>query len=225
MLLITSVLVSQQVKADEVNYAIGGSAGSLGLGLSASSTTPFHIFPGDKIQLRAVISGFEGDDEMDVSIAGIDYEATDYSKSSLQGGVDWYPIQSSGWMNKLFISGGVIYQNDQASYSAENDKPYTIGSTNVAPGDLDSFTADVERNDITPYISLGWGNKIDSTSGFSFQAEIGVALSSNDPAVELQIKGLNHNVTAADLEEEKKNIQDDLGGVVGFASASITYHF
>ncbi|MDE8603602.1 hypothetical protein M3I01_011935 [Marinomonas sp. RSW2] len=224
-LFISSVVLSQQAFAYEPSHSGGISIGTMGLGISASNTTQLHLIRGDSIQWRAAVSGFDADDEFSVSIAGTDYDATDYSRYSIQGGIDWYPIQSSGWGNDVFLSGGLIYQNYSANYSANNKKAYTVGSTTVNPGDLDSFTADVKRSEIVPYVSLGWGNKIEKTPGFDFSAEVGVIFSSDDPKVKLKAQGSNNNVTASDLTKEKQNIQDDLGGASAFANITVAYHF
>ncbi len=224
-LIVSSVIFSQQAFAYEPSLSAGVTAGTLGFGISLSGSTQLHLFQGDKVQWRTAMTGFEYEDEFSSNIAGITYDASDFSESSLQIGFDWYPIQSSGWINDIFLSGGLLYQDYSASYSADNSKAYTVGSTTVNPGDLDSFTVDADRTEIAPYISLGWGNKIEKMQGFDIQVEVGLTLLSSETSIDLSAQGSNNNLTASDLTKEKQNIKDELDGVNTFASITLAYHF
>jgi len=225
-------LAGQAVNAGEsssknaAQYSGGITIGSLGLGLSLSSKTDWSLTAGDQIQWRILASGieadFEGDNEVD--IAGIDYDDGDFSLFSLQGGFDWYPV-NNGWADEVFISTGLMYVDGEFNGTADNSKTYFVGSTQVTPGDISSLKTDIESTSIMPYLSLGWGNKITPEGGFDFQAEIGVALPTNDPDVTLTAVDPGNFLNASALATEKKEIEDEIDGVLGFATATVSYHF
>ena len=213
-------------KKDPAQYAGGITIGSLGLGLSLSSKTDWSLTSGDQIQWRILASGIGAnfDGENDVDMAGIDYDDGDFSLLSLQGGIDWYPV-STGWADEVFLSTGLIYVDAEFNGTADSSKTYFVGNIQVTPGDITSLKTNAENTSVMPYLSLGWGNKITAEGGFDFQAEIGVALTTNDPDVTLTAVDPANFLNASALAAEKKEIEDELDGVMGFATATISYHF
>ena len=210
----------------EPKYSAGITLGSLGLGATVSRKTDWNLIANDQIQWRVLVTGLDGDFDSgdDVDIAGIDYQDGDISIYSLQAGVDWYPI-SSGWADEIYLSTGLMYQDGEFSGYANTDKSFNVGNTQVNPGDINSLKTEIDNSQVLPYLSVGWGNKITHERGFDFQAEIGVAMSTKDANVSLIAEDPANHLSAADLATEKKSIEDEVNGVIGFATITVSYHF
>jgi hypothetical protein len=227
-------LVGQTVTAGEqdtmiknaAQYSGGISIGLFGLGLSLSSKTDWSLAAGDQIQWRILASGIEGDFEGDddVDFSGIDYNDGDFSMFSLQAGIDWYPV-NAGWADEVFLSTGLMYTDLKFNGTADNSKTYFVGNTLVTPGDISSLKTETENTSVMPYVSLGWGNKITPEGGFNFHAEIGAAIPTHDSDVTLTVVDPGNFLNSSALAKEKKEIEDEIDGVMGFATATISYHF
>ncbi|WCN13661.1 hypothetical protein GV054_11945 [Marinomonas mediterranea] len=218
-----TIAADLSVNENSPSYSVGLGVSNFGLGLSAAHKTDWHIKSGDQIQIRAIASTIEGDTGgYDTDIAGINYDKIDYDSHAFQLGLDWYPSQS-GWTEKIFFSGGALYLDLDSTIYADKGKSYTVGTTQINPSDLTSFQANITREKVTPYVSLGWGNKIQGAPGFDFQAELGVAFIGKAD-VNVSSSG-NKSISAAELEAERKQIIDDTEGPAPFANFTVAYHF
>ncbi len=234
VLALTGLLsVGGHVQAQETNsphsagkMAVAVSAGSLGLGITATTATDFHFRQGDRVQWRAMISGMSlGFEDSSVEISDIEYEDTDYSIKALQLGLDWYPFTSQGWTDEIFFSGGVMYVDSDFSAKADMDKRFIVGNTTVNKGDIESFEQETESSGVLPYVSLGWGNRINGETGFDFMVELGVAYQLSDPDVKLIVVDPNGHLSQADLDKEQEEIKDDADGLQAFGTLTVAYHF
>ena len=210
----------------EPKYSAGLTIGSLGLGATVSGKTNWSLIDNDQIQWRLLASGLDGDFDNadDVDIAGIDYKDGDIAIYSFQAGVDWYPV-ASGWADEIYLSTGLIYQDGDFSGYANTAKSFYVGNTLVNPGDITSLKTEIDNSQVLPYLSVGWGNKLTHERGFDFQAEVGIAMSTKDANVSLTAIDPTNHLSEADLAKEKKAIEDDIDGAVGFATLIVSYHF
>lgn len=218
-----AMAAENQSKSQEPGYSTGLTLGTLGAGIAFSSTTGWHLTDGDQIQWRAMVSGINGD-HGDVEIADIDYVNSDTSIYSLQLGLDWYPVKS-GWAKEIFVSGGAIYENGDFKGTAKTGRTYQLGSTVVNPGDITSLKTEIDNSQLMPYLSFGWGNKIQQASGFDFQAELGFIASTDDANVKIFADDATGILSSADIAAEAKDIRDELDGVSAFATIMVSYHF
>lgn len=204
---------------DKSSHSIGASISSFGPGL-------FYTYRlQDNLQIRSTLHGIS-DSEIDTDFNSTSYEG-EIDSSSIGIILDWYPMShSGGWKSKLFVSTGLMAVDTKYDGYAESELGgnLTIGETTVDAHSLNELHLTVENDEITPYFGIGWGNKYNGNSRFSFTSEIGliylnefdVTLTKNDP---------NHLVNDSDLQIERKNILDDLEGVSGFVSIGMSYHF
>lgn len=214
------------MSSNDAQLSLGASAGVLGIGVTVTGTTDWHVKSGDRIQWRAMISGMDLEvDDGDVELSDIEYEDTDYSITAMQLGLDWYPIASQGWTGDIFFSGGLMYVDSDFSANADMDKRFSVGSTTVNPGDIDALETEIESSGVLPYISLGWGNKITGEAGFDFMVELGLAYQLNDPDVKLVAVDPTGHLSAGDLDDEARDIEDEAGGVQAFGTITVAYHF
>lgn len=198
------------ISAQAADMSVGLNIGSYGVGAQVSGLTSYHFIENDQIQWRAVVGGLSGDidDDDEIELNDIDYRG-DVDVFGVQLGADWYPFEQRGF----FVSGGLAYF----------DHEFDLRSV---PGSFDSkarLNTEIEHDSVAPYISVGWGNKIDSEPGFSFYAETGLLLPLND--ADVTVSNPNGGLSAAYLAQEKNDIEDDLDGVQLLFNLGVSYHF
>lgn len=214
------------MSANDAQLSLGVSAGVLGVGATVTGTTDWHLKEGDRIQWRAMISGMDLEvDDGDIEFSDIEYEKADFSITAMQLGLDWYPIASPGWTGDIFFSGGLMYVDSDFTANADMDERFSVGSTTVNPGDIDALETEVESSGVLPYISLGWGNKINGEAGFDFMVELGLAYQLNEPDVSLVAVDPTGHLSTSDLDDEAQDIEDEAGGVQAFGTLTVAYHF
>lgn len=205
------------VNASASDHAVGGTLNPFGVG--AFYTYKFS----DSFHLRSTLVGASIDDG-DVEFSDIDYEG-DGDSSAVGLLVDWYPM-SEGWKRNIFISTGLYYYDVEFDGEAEAKlgSQLEIGNVSVDANQLNFLDLKVETQEVTPYLGVGWGNKPRGEKGFAFVTELGLTYL-DTPDVSLAIGDPDGRVSAADLEAERKSIEDDLDGVSGFLSVGVSYHF
>ncbi len=199
-------------------HALGSSLNSYGLG--AFYTYKFD----DRLHLRAALHGLAAED-VDAEFSGVDYEG-DSDSAALGLMLDWYPL-SVGWKRKLFISAGVMAVEAEydASAEAKLGEEFFVGGVAVNSNNLAGLDLNIEHErQVVPYIGLGWGNKTAGDSGFAWVTQIGL-IHLDDPTVTLTANDPDGVLSEANLHAEREAIIDDEGGVSGFLSIGLSYHF
>ena len=213
-----SALTATAIAADQSgDHAVGASLNTFGGGF-------FYTYKiNDSLNVRATINGFD-DDEQDIELSNIDYEG-DLDTQSLGAMVDWYPIQR-GWAKHFFLSAGVLYYDFEYSGVAEATigSSLSVGGNRLPISQLNNLSVDIEADATTPYLGIGWGNKIQKDRGISFVAELGI-FSADDPDVMVFGSSVDGSLTQADLDREADDIADDLEGIGVFGSVGLSYHF
>ncbi|WLQ13956.1 hypothetical protein O5O45_29975 [Hahella aquimaris] len=209
--------------AQAADYSVGGMLGTQGVGVTAAKRTDWSLVDEDQLQLRFTFGGLDVDDVDDLELSGTKYKA-DYRTGTLTGGVDWYPF-SGKYVDNIFFSGGLVYFDHDIKGTTKSGQSFNVGGAHVSSSDNVRLDAEVDQSSWAPYLSLGWGNRIRSESGFSFQAELGVMTPLSDPDVKLSARDPGGVLSADNLERERRDIEDDLGGAQGFLSVAVTYQF
>jgi hypothetical protein len=204
------------------DYSAGALIGSGGIGATVSFKNTFSFREGDQIQTRFSMSGIGVDDADDMQFSGNDFEG-DISISQTRATMNWYPF--SGAARKVYFSTGIDYSRLDVDANTKNDKGVKIGNTTYAASDNISLDLDIEHKPVSPYIGVGWGDRIGSDNGFSFVVEAGLAVPTSNADVTLVVTDPNSLVTEADIATEKKQIEDSYNGVIASASVGVTYHF
>lgn len=216
-----AALLLLTTSANSADYAAGIGFGT-GPGVNFALKNKIHFRDDDQVQTRFDIYGFGVDDADDMELEDIDYKG-DLDISTAKATMDWYPF--SGGAKKVFFSGGLAYSNFEIDGEAKLDKSFNVGSTQVNPGDIQSLTLDIDHNPVSPYLGVGWGNRIGEDSGFSFMVELGVAMPLSDADVSLTSEDSAGVISAADLKAEQDQIEDELDGLAAIGSIALTYHF
>jgi len=96
---------------------------------------------------------------------------------------DWFPFDFD-----LRITGGAFINLNKGDVTLTPVKTYQVGGTAYTPEILGSLSANVDVDRISPYLGVGFGNRL-VTKGLQFTCDIG-ALYQNTPSVTLSAKGL-----------------------------------
>lgn len=197
-----------------LDYFIGPRLGTLGAGGEAG--VEFNDF----IKLRGVVQGFEWTLH-DRKASGIEYD--DFQMDFLTAGalLDIHPLGILPIGGSFRVSAGAFYNGNKLSLSDSPSGNVSIGGQTYASSDIGKLDADIEFNDIAPYLGIGWGTS-PGLLPFSFTADLGV-LYQGSPRVSMNASGNAAGLDAA-LEREEDDLEDDLSSwkwypvaMIGFA--------
>ena len=215
------LFITTNVQASD--YSVAGTIGSQGVGVSVTKRSQLNLVENDQLQWHMLLSGYSFDDADDVEVNQNDYEA-DVESGSLQAGLNWYPSNQS-YMKGLFLSAGAIYFDNTIKGTTQDNQTINVGGAILGIDQDVQMATDINHNSLAPYLGIGWGNRLNAESGFSFRAELGAlaALSKADVSVAL----INHTnqVSDAQLESERRDIRDEQSRVKLFAQVDIGYQF
>lgn len=143
---------------------------------------------------------------------GVRYDAT--FKSS-RGGLfaDWFPF-SGGFR----LVGGVTANDTQLTVNGVGGPNTTIGNVTTDTTGK-KFNVNLKYPSTTAYLGLGYGHHV-STKGLGFYADVGVTLGSFTAEIDTDLVGYN-GITQADVDAQKKKMNDSLGGLGYLPSVSV----
>jgi len=221
-------LAAHSASAQEVY----GKVGVLGIGAGYSHSINQHF------GVRADFSTV-GTYETDGTADNLKYDA-EFKANQLGLYGDYFPFGGS-----FRLTAGLHSRKLEASIIGRHDGgSITIGGIDVSNGldDNDTATGKVKWDSVAPYIGIGWGHHAKEGRGFGFIADIGVSFGSpktslgvssslygklDDAADALNlIPGNNYNVDA-EIEKQRKEIDDDVAGISIFPHLfiGISYRF
>ncbi len=215
------IAISPAVQAAQ--YSLGAGVGANGLGVSLSSKSNWSLLENDQLQWHLALSGMSFGDVEDTKLDRNEYEA-DIKKSLFQVGMNWYPT-SAQYFDRVFISAGLSYFDYEIEGTTEADQALRIGDVQLSKDDETQLKTKIQQSSVSPYIGIGWGNKLSAEEGLSFRAEVGILAAPGKADVTVSLVNGFEQVTAADLAQETRNVKDDQGSVMMFAQVDLTYHF
>lgn len=203
---------------DDAVHEAGLTLNSYGLGV-------FYGYQiNDQLTIRTQISGIDAD-EADASFSDLDYEG-DAEAGALGLGLDWRPF-SDGWAKKVYFSGGLmqVEADFNGDAKAKIGDTINVGGASVGSGSIDGLNVDIDYDQqITPYLGVGWRTKAAGEKGLAFTTELGM-INMDDPSVTLTADDPDGVLSQANLDDERDQIVDDLGGVSGYVSFGASYRF
>lgn len=222
ILLTVAIATVQQVQA--ANYSAGAKIGSPGSSASFSLKNNLQFRSDDQLQTRFEISVSTADTVEGRTFAGTEYNKSDTGNNwSARTTVDWFPFTDG---NRFFVSAGLDFNESRFTADANRSMSYSIGNQAVNPGENISTNLDIDYNNpISPFLGIGWGNRIGRNSGLSFLAEIGVLILSGDVDVKLEVTDPDNRISDADINMEKKQIEKQIDSFGGLVSIGVLYHF
>ena len=176
----------------QVGIGVAGHVGTMGAGIDAA------ISPARGIGLRA------GANIMPVEINGT-FSDVDFSvelqSPQMTAMIDLYPVGG------FRLSGGFRYSSSNIVLTGDVAQSVDLGGTSY---NLDSLAGTIVTPDIAPYVGIGFGNP--AKRGLGIFIDVGVAYQG---APDLELDAFGNATTlpgfAADLEEERLDIEDTLG--------------
>ncbi len=211
------------VNAQASDYSVGGTVGSQGVGVSLTKRSELNLMESDQLQWHLLLSGYSFDDADDVEVNQNDYKA-DMEAGSLQAGLNWYP-STNAYMKGLFLSAGTIYFDNKINGTTQGNKAINVGSVNLDSEQGVQLQTEIKHSSLAPYFGIGWGNRLNAESGFSFRAELGALVSLSKADVNVSLINHTNQVSDADLEKERNDIRDEQSRVKLFAQLDLGYQF
>lgn len=143
---------------------------------------------------------------------GVRYNAN--FKSSRAGlFADWFPF-SGGFR----LVGGVTANDTKLTVNGVGGPNTTIGNVTTDTTGK-KFNVNLKYPSTTAYLGLGYGHHV-STKGLGFYADVGVTLGSFTAEIDTDLVGYN-GITQADVDAQKKKMNDSLGGLGYLPSVSV----
>ncbi|MDD3467079.1 MAG: hypothetical protein PHE67_08015 [Campylobacterales bacterium] len=208
--LLASAITISSANAADRDYAVGLTAGTMGIGVSASTNLI------EKLNLRANISGYEykhsGTYGSDVNY---DIKMKLFGTGLL---ADYFPFD-----NGFRLTGGAYYNGNKFTMDSKSDTATVTVGNNSYSGANTSLKDEIKYQKIAPYIGLGWGNPLDKDGKIKVGVDVG-AMYTGSPKV--SVSG-SSNISQSDLAIEQADIQKEADKLKWWPliAVSVTYKF
>ena len=207
LLSILSLLISCGTGCQDTGrFALSGKAGTLGVGPELTTKLATDI------NVRVGFNTFDFDDE---EIDDVDYDLG-IDLSSVSALVDWHIFD-----DPFRISGGFISMHNEIDLDARLNKSVEIGNTIYSPAQIGTLNGSLDIDGLSPYVGIGWGNPFAGKRRWGFTLDLGLAFT-DSPDVKLSSTGI---VTLADLEKERRDIEDDFDSIRCYPVISLGLFF
>jgi hypothetical protein len=181
------------------NFAIGGRAGTLGLGAEAA------LGLSDMIAIRGgwavhpwEISGTFDDESYQM----------EFPSSMWTAGLDLY-LGGSG----IRLMGGIMGKSENFVIESVLSGSTEIGGTTYT--ETGTLTGEIEQADISPFVGIGFGKH--TSGGFGFFLDLGVAFM-GEPDVVMAVSGDIASIPGIqqDIQDEADKVEEDFGSYIQY---------
>ncbi len=216
---IGALLLVQPVMAAGYAGGIGIKAGTLGAG--AEYVQPLN----DYLHVRAGLNWLNWDYDFDIDDVSYEGELGLQSVSFL---ADYHPFA-----NGFRLTAGLLYNSNSLDVTAKPKAgTYTINDVKYSASAIESVSGEVTFNSIAPYIGLGWGRDIQSSSHWSFNFDLGLLYQGDpDPSLNGRCSAALPAAACAhfqrNLAVEERKLKDDAEDIKLYPviSFGVTYSF
>jgi hypothetical protein len=210
---LTLILCCSSGCTDTGRFAASAKVGTLGYGgdLTIPVTSNINARVGlNKLDLDYDDQEF-GDNNYDISV----------DLSSFTAMADWHIFDDT-----FRISGGVISMDNKFKMNCRPSEDIDIGDNTYTPAEAGTLTGRTDMDDLVPYVGIGWGSPFNSSSRLGFTCDLGVAFT-KAPHVSLSANGTKSSDSTfqADLEKERKDMEDDLDFLTFYPVISVGLFF
>ncbi|HEY8240179.1 MAG TPA: hypothetical protein VIH35_01970 [Kiritimatiellia bacterium] len=175
--------------------ALGAKIGTLGPGLEMTAYITEHV------NIRGGFNWIEF--SWDSEVDDIEYDM-DVQFESIAALVDIHP-----YANNFRITGGILWNNNEADLDGTIDEPTEIGGTTYTPAQIGTLTGTATFDDVAPYIGIGFGNAVMDDVDLTFSFDLGVMFQgAADVTLESDGALASDPQFQADLAEEEEDAQD-----------------
>lgn len=152
------------------------------------------------LTVRAGLYG--GSVSHDFEEGGIDYDG-DLKVGGAGALADFFPLRG-----RFRLTAGLFSNANEIEIEARPTGPVTIGGTVYTPLQVGTLLGEVDFDATAPYFGVGWGNVAQGRRlGFVF--DLGVLRQGSG---DVSLRATNGGVGDADLEQEAREIEDDIDG-------------
>lgn len=180
---------------DSGKYAVSGKVGTLGLGGEfATALAP-------DINARIGINGLDTD-LRDKEIENIDFDIG-VDLRSFSALLDWYVFDGS-----FRLSGGIIAMDNKIDLKSRPDKNIEIGDMYFTPEEVGTLRGSIEKDQVAPYLGIGWGNPFTAHRRWGLTCDFGVAFTSSPDVTLTATGGTKPPELDEQIARERDNIKD-----------------
>jgi hypothetical protein len=198
-ILLCLTLLSFNAFATATDIAVGGRAGTLGLGAEVI----VGVFP--------TVNGRLGFNKFDFNYDGtesdVDYEI-DLNLESWNALLDWYVFGS------FHFTGGVLSNKNSLDVNAslKSGKLYTIGDLDFSSDQIGTLQGSLDFKKTAGYLGIGWGNPIAAANRLSINFDLGVVFQGAPDATLNASGGLLSDIPIfqENLRKEEVDIEEEL---------------
>jgi len=219
--LVVGLLLVEPVDAQ---VAIGGKAGTLGVGVELT------IGLTSQLNTRLGLNGYSYSEQREASGIEYDGEAELLTATAL---LDWHP-GGSGFR----LTGGFVYNETEVHGSSLPPASgfYEIGGVLVPAALVGTLDATAEFDPIVPYAGIGWGNAVRGSGKWGFAFDLGAVFQGEADVTLIPIIPANSPINiipgareALDilLRREEADLEDDAADydIYPVLSIGVTYRF
>lgn len=209
LLILAAALVVAPLPARAMQgFAIGGRAGTLGVGADVA------VLVGDWVILRG-----------GASLLGVDADLTAVSglaenrKGVLALPKSIYTVGADFKVANFRIGGGLLYKEQDPAYAITlgSGAEITIGEGTYTEPEVTELTTTLVSESWAPYVLVGFGQH--TSRGFGFFLDVGVAFL-DQPQLMMSARGDRSVVSSRsfrdDLRAEEKSVREDAGDLVNY---------
>ncbi|MDH3760512.1 MAG: hypothetical protein OEU50_05965 [Gammaproteobacteria bacterium] len=193
--------------ASAVDVGVGAKVGINGVGLNLA------LGLSKRVNLRVAVSEVEIDDEEETITVGDDgaegdIEAeldVDFGSNAVL--LDWH-VFNGGFR----ITAGLFKQTGAVDLSGRLQGSIIVDGQPLAPGDINGdIGGEVKLSDsYQPYLGIGWGRAAGGKGGFSFTADIGLAMLDPEVDFDASVNGGGPNgLDQAELDQRLAEMEAD----------------
>lgn len=209
--------------------AAGAAQAQVGITADLGTTgAGFHLVVPMESNLNGRFGANYFQHDFDRSANGVDYAI----KGKLQTVdllFDWYLREGSSF----HLTGGLVYNGNRFDVDARAGQlgKFSLNGHSYAVADVGIVKGEIDYRKAAPYLGIGWGNALKSSSRWSFNADIGAFFQGN-PNVKLGSYGCTVSTTVCDalvqdIAVERLHLQDDIDSlkIYPVLRASLNYRF
>ncbi|MDD9892730.1 MAG: hypothetical protein OXT49_04370, partial [Gammaproteobacteria bacterium] len=186
--------------AQQGNFAVGFSAGTLGAGVDAIYGVS------DRLNLRANFRAFDrsADFEADGNGSELDYSG-DLELSNLGFGIDYHPFDGG-----FRFSAGLQISGNEVTATATCNRAGGCSFGNGIIPQGSSATANFDLSGTHPYVGIGWGNPVSDGIPFGLFFDFGLMFQGTpEVSVVAQCDAAFQAQCDSDAEDEERELQED----------------
>ncbi len=188
-----------------VDVGVGAKAGVNGVGLNLS------VGVTKRVNLRLSVSQVEIDDEDETVTVGddgaegdIDAELEfDFGSNAVL--LDWH-VFNGGFR----VTAGMFKQTGAVDLTGTLQSDIVVDGQPLATDDLGEISGEVKLSDsYQPYLGVGWGRGAGGKGGFSFTADIGVAMLDPEVDLDADVRAGTNGLSQAELDQRLAEMEAD----------------